>query len=397
MKMLFSLITILFCLNTYSSGVDYWLERGNFADENMTSNDGQLLIVENDIALPFSGDRGTISLDSELWPNGVIVWDIDRAFRNDRELINGVLEAIQQISSRTVLKFKKRTNEANYINIYRDNGCFSEIGYKGRVQRLSLGQGCNMWHTTAHELLHAAGILHEHTRADRDRYININFANLGPLGKSNFTVVRHKTNGPFDYDSIMLYRSFTYVPFVINPNIPMWIRKDNGQPQFEDNQDLSPLDIQTINNLYSSEINPKPDTDTDTDTDISDKIDTKDCQKIEYLNSRNFDSSLLNTITSMNQFKSNKCISVTFSEEYNVNLLPERINDWLVEIKNTGGEVKQVAISRSWFKQLFDWLIKIITGRDSSKLKAQASLINATIFYDKQTEYVLEVKFSPRT
>jgi hypothetical protein len=266
---------------------------------------------------------------------------------------------------------------------------------KGRRQVLSLGQGCTAWHVAAHELLHAAGLLHEHTRGDRDRYIQILTSNLGPLGASNFSVVRHRTDGPFDFDSIMLYRSFAYPPFVINANVPMWVRRDNGQPMRQDNTDLSVLDIKTVNDLYGAIVNPNPNP-TKPNPNDGNKIDTSSCKKVDYVNSRGFEQDLLESVTTMNQFGSVKCVSVVFQDEFQMDLLPERMNDWLVAIKSTGGSVQQVAVSRSWFKEIIDMIIKILTGRDLAAIKDQASKLNAVVYYDKETNNVLEIKLAPR-
>ncbi len=395
MKLAFILFAWLIVVSAHAAG-EFWIERGVMTGDQQTSVDGTLLITEQDLALPFGDDRGTISLEATQWPGGVLIWDIDPMFRNDSELFNGVLAAIKQISSSTVLKFKRRTNESNFINIIREgNSCYSEIGMKGRRQVLSLGQGCTAWHVAAHELLHAAGLLHEHTRGDRDKYIQILTSNLGPLGASNFSVVRHRTDGPFDFDSIMLYRSFAYPPFVINANVPMWVRRDNGQPMRQDNTDLSVLDIKTVNDLYGAIVNPNPNP-TKPNPNDGNKIDTSSCKKVDYVNSRGFEQDLLESVTTMNQFGSVKCVSVVFQDEFQMDLLPERMNDWLVAIKSTGGSVQQVAVSRSWFKEIIDMIIKILTGRDLAAIKDQASKLNAVVYYDKETNNVLEIKLAPR-
>lgn len=56
--------------------------------------------------------------------------------------------------------------------------CQSYIGKKGGKQLLSLGEGCkNRGHVT-HELVHALGFFHEHTRPDRDKFVRILWENI---------------------------------------------------------------------------------------------------------------------------------------------------------------------------------------------------------------------------
>ena len=52
----------------------------------------------------------------------------------------------------------KRTNEADYVNIIKDGGCYSYVGRIGGSQKLSLDRGCLYSVGTAvHEFMHAIG------------------------------------------------------------------------------------------------------------------------------------------------------------------------------------------------------------------------------------------------
>ena len=57
--------------------------------------------------------------------------------------------------------------------------------YIGRVrqtngQELSIGTNCAVLSVIVHEVLHALGFIHEHTRQDRDDYVIINAINIQP-------------------------------------------------------------------------------------------------------------------------------------------------------------------------------------------------------------------------
>ena len=51
-----------------------------------------------------------------------------------------------------------RTNEQDYIDVFRGRGCYSNIGRTGGKQALSLGKGCAVnVGIPIHELMHAIG------------------------------------------------------------------------------------------------------------------------------------------------------------------------------------------------------------------------------------------------
>ncbi|GFS72779.1 astacin-like metalloprotease toxin 1 [Nephila pilipes] len=91
--------------------------------------------------------------------------------------------------------------------------CYSHVGKTGNVQPLSLGEGCGYMGTVTHEFAHALGFFHEQNRSDRDDWLTIFWENIKEGMESQFMKLKPDENQlltPFDYDSIMLYGSYTF-------------------------------------------------------------------------------------------------------------------------------------------------------------------------------------------
>ena len=103
-----------------------------------------------------------------------------------------------------------------------------------------------------HQLGHAIGFWHEHTRADRDQYIEILYENIDPNATKYFDILPENEldnlDTPYDLGSIM------HLPlnqFSSNGNNTMRIR-DGVEFTGEVGQRIAPsrLDIKQANQLY---------------------------------------------------------------------------------------------------------------------------------------------------
>lgn len=95
--------------------------------------------------------------------------------------MNLIREALKNYEKYTCIRLKPRTNEKDYIKIVSDHtGCWSHIGKIGDEQKINLQiPGCvTKKGIIIHEIMHAAGFWHEHTRPDRDTYVTINLKNI---------------------------------------------------------------------------------------------------------------------------------------------------------------------------------------------------------------------------
>ncbi|EPB69058.1 astacin [Ancylostoma ceylanicum] len=102
---------------------------------------------------------------------------------------------------------KEEETDGDAIRVFVEDGCWSYVGRLGGPQNLSLGDGCESVGTAAHELGHALGFFHTHSRHDRDKYITYNAANSD--WEDQFTKQTPYTNEnygiKYDYGSIMHY------------------------------------------------------------------------------------------------------------------------------------------------------------------------------------------------
>lgn len=58
--------------------------------------------------------------------------------------------------------------------------------------------------TVLHELLHVAGLFHEHTRSDRDQFVTVNLSSVISGVRGNFTKRSFSQDlTTYDYQSIM--------------------------------------------------------------------------------------------------------------------------------------------------------------------------------------------------
>lgn len=95
------------------------------------------------------------------------------------------------------------------------SGCWSYVGRTGGPQIVSLqppdGRGPNCLGNEGralHELMHALGLFHEQSRADRDRFVRVHWDNILPKYRNNFERQSlDNTTYAFEYDygSIMHY------------------------------------------------------------------------------------------------------------------------------------------------------------------------------------------------
>ena len=106
--------------------------------------------------------------------------------------------------------------------------------------------------TTRHEFGHILGFQHEHQRPDRDTYINVHLDNVETKYKNQFTKLSstiNKTYGDFDWSSIMIYGSDTFLKSDAAAGSYTMTKKDGSY--WLGTSDLSATDKEKIKLIYN--------------------------------------------------------------------------------------------------------------------------------------------------
>ncbi|WP_314511825.1 M12 family metallopeptidase [Xanthocytophaga agilis] len=184
------------------------------------------------------------------WPNNTVYYRIDPALPNPAR----VTQAIAHWEEATNLKFVNNPNASHRIVFMPGAGCSSAVGMQAQEQSIILGPDCTKG-TVIHEIGHAVGLFHEHSRTDRDNHLVIKWNNIksdqairdqfkkwAEFGYNGFD------HSNFDFGSVMLYGSYSSKA-AIDPSKPV-ITTTSGNTYEAQREGLSQADINCINDMY---------------------------------------------------------------------------------------------------------------------------------------------------
>lgn len=190
----------------------------------------------------------------QTWPNGLVPYQLNANLSaSAKEKIMIAVDHWNSVGSITMVERNSANASAypDYIDFINENRCASWIGYRqSGPQSIYTGDNCSAG-SMIHEIGHALGLLHEHTRPDRDNFVKIHWDRIAAKMELNFEVIPGSdVVGPYDFGSIMHYG-------------PTFFSSD-GRPTIEPLQattatmgqriTTSKGDKESINSLYQSDL-----------------------------------------------------------------------------------------------------------------------------------------------
>ncbi|KAK2572505.1 Nematocyst expressed protein 6 [Acropora cervicornis] len=179
--------------------------------------ESQRKFVESSRSVGNIQTRALISDPSKLWNGGKVPYEIDSSL--SEESVDYVNEAIDEWQSRTCVTFHEKTDsDEDYIQFVYEQGCSSYVGRIGGHQTISVGNEdqsivCKKGNII-HEIAHALGFFHEHSRPDRDDYVDVLWNNVVSGYEKNFyketTETVNSRGIGYDYGSVMHYGEFFF-------------------------------------------------------------------------------------------------------------------------------------------------------------------------------------------
>lgn len=187
-----------------------WMS-GQFEGDIVLTPEQQERWLQNSSEHP--SERNAVRDRNRLWISNEIPYKFAPGVYSSSEQAK-VKRWLDEFAKVSCLKVVPWTNQTDYVRIFDDDACYSQLGRVGGEQRLSLARRGCLWRSTViHEFLHAAGFWHEQSRIDRDKYIRVVLENIESSQRYNFDKVTSREAmdiSTYDYQSVMHYESTAF-------------------------------------------------------------------------------------------------------------------------------------------------------------------------------------------
>lgn len=191
------------------------------------------------------------------WPNRTVPVEVPEGVLA-LPYVHALHSAMHHLNTVTCLRFVNATQEPYRVVVEASTACGSPVGHVGvgDAQKILLGASCFLENgTVLHELLHVAGLFHEHTRPDRDQYVQVLWPNIPKHKHKNFAVpswMRERagllTLGlPYDYGSLLHYGLNV---FAKDEQLPSLVLRRPYAGLVGQREAPSKTDVARVNRLY---------------------------------------------------------------------------------------------------------------------------------------------------